>query len=185
MVLSCCDLLAVLIHNPWIAVVAVLFVTEKLDVNAQWFNLVAKFTPIFQITSLLALVVMSFDRYLATSYHIFNRTSVTKKKLLTLFTIFVFMQMTLAAISLNNSVIPFHVYILVIFLIVTPSMLFVNYKLFVVVRKSRRNKVTSPKIKKKFSLRNISSCLLAIAFFMIFVHSGVRLCWTDVKLDTY
>ena len=42
MVLSCCDLLAVLIDNLWIAVVATLM-TEKLDVNFRWFHLVAKF----------------------------------------------------------------------------------------------------------------------------------------------
>ena len=44
-----------------------------------------------------------------------------------------------------------------------PAMLFINYKLFLVVRKSRRNKRISPDMKNTFSLKNISSCLLAVA----------------------
>jgi hypothetical protein len=42
-------------------------------------------------------------------------------------------------------------------------MLFINYKLFAVARKSRRNTGISAEIKKTFSWKNISCCLLAIA----------------------
>jgi hypothetical protein len=42
-------------------------------------------------------------------------------------------------------------------------MLFINYKLFLVVRKSGKNKRISPEMKKSFSLKNISSCLLVVA----------------------
>ena len=41
------------------------------------------------VFSLFALLVMNFDRYLATSYPIFHRTSVTKGRLLTLLAILI------------------------------------------------------------------------------------------------
>ena len=61
MVLSCCDLLTVLTNNPFIAVVAMLRLTEMLDLNATWPHLVPVFVSAFQGFSLLALLVMSFD----------------------------------------------------------------------------------------------------------------------------
>ena len=36
MVLSCCDLLAVLTNNPFVAVITMLWLTGKVDVNARW-----------------------------------------------------------------------------------------------------------------------------------------------------
>ena len=40
-------------------------------------------------------------------------------------------------------------------------MLFINYKLFLVVWKSHKNKILSPDMKKMFSLKNISSLAVA------------------------
>ncbi len=48
-------------------------------------------------------------------------------------------------------------------IILLPPMLFINYKLFIIARKNRRNNGISPEMKKTFSLKNISSCLLAAA----------------------
>jgi hypothetical protein len=65
-------------------------------------------------------------------------------------------------------------------------MLFINYKLFQVVRKSRRNKRISPGIKKTFSLKNISSCLLAVACVVVIsipwcVYVGLRINSPDTE----
>jgi hypothetical protein len=82
MVLSCCDLLAVLTNNPLMALItAMSWLTEKLDVNARWAHISLRSTHIFLVFSFFALLVMNFDRYLATSYPIFHRTSVTKRRL--------------------------------------------------------------------------------------------------------
>ena len=187
MVLSCCDLLGIVTNTPLVAANAMLLMTKKLDVNAAWPHLAIKLTTIFYFSSLLALFVMNFDRYLATSYPLFHQTSVTKRKLLTFFAILIIIEVSLTAISLNDSIIPFHLYILVVLIFLTPSMLFVNYKLIVVVRKNRRNKGESPKIKKKCSLKNISSCLLAIACFVtlsipVFVYAGLTFNSTRTRL---
>ena len=164
MVLSCCDLLAVVTNNPVMAVIAMLFVTGNLDKNAEWAHIMSGSTIIFQACSLLALLVMNFDRYLATSYPLFHRTSVTKKRLLTLFAILVIIEATLLAISVNDAVISYQLGILIFIVLVSPPMLFLNYKLLLVLRKNRRGNLrTTAERKKSYSLKNISSCLLAFA----------------------
>ena len=111
---------------------------------------------------------MNFDRYLGTSYPIFHRTSVTKGRLLTLLAILIIVEITLKVMSVNEFVISYQVHVIIRSIIIIPAMLFINYKLFQVVRKSRKNKRISPDIKKTFSLKNISSCLLAVACVVVF-----------------
>ena len=167
MVLSCCDLLAVLTNNPLLAFITMSWLTGKLDVNARWPHISLSWTNVFLGFSLFALLVMNFDRYLATSYPIFHRTSVTKGRLLTLLAIQITVGVTLLLISFNDFVISHEVFFLIFIIIIFPPMLFINYKLFAVARKSRRNKRISPEMKKTFSLKNISSCLLAVACFVV------------------
>ena len=102
MVLSCCDFLAVVTNNPLLALKATLGLTEKLDENARWLYLVLRFTNIFLVSSLFALLVMNFDQYLATSYPLFHRTSVTKGRLLTSLSILIVLEVILRAISTNE-----------------------------------------------------------------------------------
>jgi hypothetical protein len=120
---------------------------------------------------------MNFDRYLATSYPFFHRTSITKRRLVTLLLILIILEVTLALISVNDFVISNEVYALIFFVIVFPPMLFINYKLFTIARKSRRNGLSFGM--KKFSLKNVSNCLLAVACFLVlsiplFVYIGLK-----------
>jgi hypothetical protein len=159
---------------------AILFLTGKLDVYPGWMVISARFSTVFLGFSLLALLVMNFDRYLATYYPIFHRTSVTKGKLLTHLAILITVEITLVLISFNDFVIPFQVAVLIFIVIIIPPMLFINYKLFAVARKSRRNNEISPEMKKTFSLKTISSCLLAVVCFVVlnipvFVYIGLRI----------
>ena len=98
-------------------------------------------------SSLIALFVMSVDQYLATHYPIFHRTSVTKGKLLILFTFLFFIEITVATISINDLVIPYQVGLLIFCIMYVPPMLFMNYKLFTVARKSPRCIRKSPEMK--------------------------------------
>jgi hypothetical protein len=102
MVLSCCDLLAVLANSPFLALVTMLWLTGKLDVNARWAYISLTSTSSFFAFSLFALLVMNFDRYLATSYPIFHRTSVTKGRLLTLLAILIIVDVILKVMSVND-----------------------------------------------------------------------------------
>ena len=177
MVLSCCDLLAVLTNHPLTALFAMLRLMGKLDVYPSWVDISSELTNVFLGFSLVALLVMNFDRYLATSYPIFHRTSVTKGRRLTLHATLIVVELTLYLMSVNDLVISHPLFLLICFIIIFPPIIFINCKLIVVARKSRRN-VISPKMKKTFSLKNISSCLLAAACFMVlsvpvFVYIGI------------
>ena len=163
MILSCCDWLTVLTNTPLLILISISWLTGKLDVNPRWPHISLGATGIFLVFSLFALLVMNFDRYLATTYPIFHRTSLTKGRLLTLLAILIIVEITLKVMSLNDFVISYQLHSVIFSILLIPAMLFINYKLFLVVRKSRKNKRVSPDMKKTFSLKNISSCLLAVA----------------------
>jgi hypothetical protein len=184
MLLSCCDLLVVLTGHPLTALIAMSFLTEKWDAYPGWAANSSRLATIFVGFSLLALLVMNFDRYLATYYPIFHRTSVTKGRLLTLLAILITVEIILMLISFNDFVIPYQVGLLIFIIIIIPPMFFINYKLFAVARKSRGNKRISPEMKKTFSLKNISSCLLAVVCFVVlnipvFVYIGLTITLTE------
>ena len=167
MVVSCCDLLVVLTKNPLTILSAALWFTQKFNAYPRWVYNSLRSSVVFVGFSLNALAVMSFDRYLATSYPIFHRTSVTKAKLLTIFAILNITVVILFLLSFNDFVISYEVAILICFNIHFPLMMVFNYKLFMVTRKSRRNNIVTSETKKSFSLKNISSCVLAVAFFVV------------------
>ena len=160
MVLSCCDLLVVLTTHTFIALVTMLWLTEKITVYPGWLMICHQLSQTFLGFSLVALLVLSVDRYLATHYPIFHRTSVTKGKLLTLFTFLVIILIALLVMTINNLVIPGALISLIFYI---PPMLFINYKLFKVARKSPKNNGISSEMKKSFSIKKISSCLLVVA----------------------
>ena len=134
--------------------------------------------------SLLALWVMSVDRYLATHYPLVYRTSVTKGKLL--FTFLAIIHTAVIAISINDLVIPYQFGLLIFGILVILPMLFINCKLFTVPRKSRRNNGISPEMKKSFSLKTLSSWLLVVAclmtlFMPALIYIGLRLTCKETK----
>ena len=164
-VLSCCDLFVVLTNNPLVAVIAMLWLTGKLDGYPSWAVIPLSLSALPIGLSLLALLVMNFDRYLATYYPIFHRTSVTKGKLLTLFAILSIFVLLLELLS--ETVISPREQRAIFVIIFLPPMIFINYKLFIIARKSRKNEGISPEMKKTLSLKNISSCLLAAACILV------------------
>ena len=172
MVLCCCDLLTVLTNNPLMALISMLWLSGKLDVNARWAFISITSTNTFLAFSLFALLVMNFDRYLATSHPIFHRTSVTKGRLLTLLAILIIVEIILNVLTVNDFVMSGQVHGLILCILLIPAMLFINFKLFLVVRKSRKNKRIPPGMKKSFSLKNISSCLLAVACVVVLSIPG-------------
>ena len=185
MILSCRDLLAVLTNSPLMALITMLWLTGKLDGNARWPHISFRLTSTFLAFSYFALLVMNFDRYLATSYPIFHRTSVTKGRLLTLLAILFIVQVILEVMSVNDSVISYQVHFLILCILVIHAMLFINYKLFLVVRKSRKNKRISPEMKKTLSLKNISSCLLAAGCVVVLnIPAGVYIRLTINSTET-
>ena len=115
----------------------------------------------------IALLVMNFDRYLATYYPLFHRTSVTRRKLSIPLAVLSLCYAIVSVTSEYNIVISFQVFMAICCGIFLLPMTFFNYKLYMIARKSRRNKTKSPEMRRKFSLKKISNCLLSTACFTV------------------
>ena len=166
MILSCSDLLAVLINNPLTILFASLYLTGSFgtgNIRYEHILVASWYGNIFIDFSLLALLVMSFDRYLATYHPFFHRTSVTKGKLASLLVLVATIVVTLKLVSSRALL---RISVLVFVIIYTPPMLYLNFKLFAISRKSRRDRMADNR-KKAFALKNVSSCLLAVICFIV------------------
>ena len=124
--------------------------------------------------SIITLLVMSIERYLGAYYPFFHRASLTRRRLLILLAIFFTILIILAIISANNSVTFYPVVVIIFFVIVFPPFAFLNYKLFKISRKvrrdiaNRRDNSTSPDLSAlHVKLNNISTCLLAVGCLLL------------------
>jgi hypothetical protein len=166
------------------ALVSMSWLTEKLDVNARWPYISISSTSIFLRFSYFALLVMNFDRYLATSYPIFHRTSVTKGILLTLLALLIIVEITLNLMSVNDFVIRYQVHSVILCFFLIPPMLFINYKLFLVVSKSRKNKWICI-CWENAALVRCSPLLSARIFIHTLVGSDSNLFWATIVTGSY
>lgn len=168
MVLSCFDIVAIITNHPMLVIYSIVWMTEEYEVLHKLYAYV-DITDIFLGFSLLALLVMNLDRYLAMAYPLFHRTSVTRHRLLTLLVIFLLFEITLTGISVNNLVISDYVATMIFATIVSPPLFFINWKLFFIARKMGKKNAASPaglrksaNLKKYFKLFTCS-CLLSMS----------------------
>ena len=167
MVLSCFDLLALFTNHSFTAFLTLHWlITGKLLVW-EWLHITFLLANILLGLPFVALLVMNFDRYLATYYPLFHRTSVTRRKLLIPLVVLCLGFTIVSVTSEYKIVIPFEVFLAISCVIFLLPMIFFNYKLFIIARKSRRNKTKSPQTRRTFSLKKISSCLLSTACFTL------------------
>ena len=159
MVLSCCDLLSVVAYSSGF----ILSLTIRLTENNDLYTKAKIYVPVIELCgrlSMLTVMVMSIERYFGAYYPIFHKTSFTRRRLLTLFAILIILPNALLIISTNDLVISHPVAVAIFMVIFIPPFLFFNYKLFTIARKVGRKNATSP---EKRSLKNINTCLLAVA----------------------
>ena len=162
MLLSCFDLVAVATNSLGTLVYLISWLREDYHLlPACWLYLDC--VGVFFAFSLLALIVMSFERYLRAYYPIFHRTSVTRRRLLTLLAILLIFQTTLHVISTHDMIIS-RTFVSVIYMIaVFLPLVFLNFKLFRISREVRRRKAISPEKRTTVNLKSISTCLLVVA----------------------
>ena len=168
MVLSFFDFLVVITNHPILILRAIVWLKERNDLLAM-VQIYGHFSNVFIGFSILALLVMSLERYLGAYYPFFHRTSLTKRRLLTLLAVLFLATIILGIISMNDLVITYAAVLIIFFLIAFPPFLFFNYKLFMISRKvrrdiaRRRNNTSSPEISTlHVNLKKISTCLLAV-----------------------
>ena len=162
MVLTCFDLVSVVICYPGIVVFLIFWFKEDYDFLLKMM-IYFEVGSIFTSFSLLTLFVLSIERYLGAYYPIFHSTSVTKRRLLTLLAVLLICKIILGFLAVNDLVISGPVHVIIFVVIMFPPFLFINFKLFKISSEVRRRKAVSPEERMKLDLKNISTCLLAVA----------------------
>ena len=164
MVLSCCDLLTVVIYSLGFILYFIMWFTESNDLY-ETERTYRRFTNIPAGVTLSTLMVMCIERYLGVYHPFFHRTSVTRRKLLILLAIMIILPTTsIALISINYMVISRVVALSTFMVLFLPPFIFINYKLFKISRKRHRQNG----VKRRTSLQNINTCLLVVACLVLF-----------------
>ena len=168
MVVSFCDFFVVITNYPTLILRLVWWFKEKNSLLAIAL-IYDHISNVFISISIMALLVMSLERYLGAYYPFFLRTSLTRRRLLTLLAVFSLIPIAVHMISANDWITSFAMVLGIFVLIVFPPFWFFNYKLFMISRKvrhdlaNRRQNTASPEISTlHVNLRNTSSCLLSV-----------------------
>ena len=172
MVLSCFDLLMIVVYNSGLLLYIITWLTKNNALHARvktyWY-----LTDLSSALSFLTLLVMCFERYLGVHYPIFHRTSITRRRLLILLTILIIPPAILIILSTNDFVISYSAALLIFIVTYIPLFVFFNYKLLKISRKIRRQKVTPTNKKMIINFKNVNTCLLAVAcLFLCCIPSG-------------
>ena len=166
MVLSCADLISVVTNHPGLLLYIISWLVQDYDLLTKM-TIYVHLSGMFLGFSVDALLVMSIERYLGTYYPISHRTSVTKRRLLTLFVILIIPSVAIVVMSMNGLVISVSVASIIFIVLMHAPLMFVNVKLYMISIKVRREKATSPEKRTKVNLKSISTCLLAVVILVL------------------
>ena len=184
MVLSCWDLLTILIFNSGLTL---FFITWAIE-NHYLLSRVAiylRFAHIPSAFSFCILMAMCIERYLGVYHPIFHKTSVTRRRLLTLLAILIILPAALLIISRNDLIISGPVALGIFMVMFLPPFIFFNYKLFKISRKMCRQNAISPEQRRRLSLKHINTCLLAVACLLILsIPASFRVVFSLVEGST-
>ena len=182
--MSCCDFITVLVGVQNFFLRFTFWFTEN-DYLLAFIEIYGRFLSLSGAISMLSLLIMSIERYLGVYYPIYHRTSVTRRRLLTLLAIFTILPATLLSLSLNQ-VISYPMVVGILLAIYVAPFIFFNYKLFKISRKFRRGNVILPEKRINILyLKNISNCLLAVACLVFFsVPTFVYIAFSAVEGST-
>ena len=193
LVLACFDLAVVIITHPLIMLSTVAWCMRKYEI----FHKINRNTSaIFYGSSLLALLTMNVERYIALTYPYFHQRFVTKKRLLALLLVLEILGSVQFTLCYENLVFPSQLapacFLGSMFLL----LFFMNYKIFIIARRIRKNDIRitasvrqsqenleenrrrlatlisfSPQ--NRSTLKSISTCLLAALCFFLCCLPGL------------
>ena len=165
-VLSCFDLVAIITNHPALSIYLIFWLREDYDYLPK-IRMYLHCVNVFPGFSMLALLVMSIERYLGAYYPIFHRTSVTRSRLLTLLAILLVVHTTFDVISTNDFIISRTTGVIIAVTPVFSLLLYLNFKLFKISREVRRRNAGPLRKRATISLKSISTCLLVVACLVV------------------
>ena len=189
LVLSCFDLAVVSITHPLLILSTILW---SMEINHGEIEVTRVYTStLLGGFSMIALLTLTIERFLALTYPFFHQTAVTKKRLL-LFQAFL-MATTVSVSKLAHLYEKTGVVLIAVFILFS---LFVfvclNYKMFTIAKSKRNDEkvfqastATSSNQERKrreLNFKNISTCSLAVGCF--FVCSFPRIMYSATRLTS-
>lgn len=161
LILTCCDLIVIIVNHPSILYLAVAWGKEDyrhLD-GASVFSIINN--ALLGLSS-SALLIMNIERYLATVRPIFHRSFVTKKRVVTGLGILVVLTLVLTAFEAFLPTTVFFAASLIVLVTYVALIFFINYKMFKVAMNARRNGTNK---RSAVNFKCASTCLLAVLCF--------------------
>jgi hypothetical protein len=166
--LSCNDLVVVIVLHPSAIYRYVLLVRKEVDMHSQQFALFFYISNILFGCSLFGVFTMTLERYLGLAYPIFHKTSVTKRRLV----IFLLAAQTFGLIwhtvtfSLQTSTIQ-QAYTLLFVSVFVILVMVLNFKMFYIAKTSRHHTASSNSKRKFFEYKKYHTCLLTIVLMFL------------------
>ena len=161
LVLSCFDLLAVVTNQAGTLLYLIFWLKEDYHLLLKM-AIFLHFCDAFFGLSFCVLLVMCIERYLGAYYPFFHRTSVTRRRLLTLLVILSSSHIISYVLSANDMIISWTIVLIIDTIAILPPLLYLNFKLFKISRKVRRRNATSPEVRSTVNFKSISTCLLVV-----------------------
>ena len=175
LVLSIFDLAVVTITHPVLILWTVLWSMETFyeEIKITW-----EYISILLGTfSLFALLTLNMERYLALNYPFFHQTAITKGRIMLFLALLMIVVITLSPLFYFYGKTIGNILIAVALLLVLFMLIYLNYKMFTIVKAKREVDGIRPSCattssrkqrqKRKLDFKSISTCSLAVACFFI------------------
>ena len=197
LVLSSFDLAVVAINHPIIILTTVFWYmeTNSIAIKSTWEVTITLLSGF----SMVALLTLNVERFLALTYPFFHQTAVTRQRLLLFIAFFIILVIGFAPLAYFNGTIG-NATVGLFFVSLLFVLIVLNYKMFILARsKQKLNGIVVPatersssskeaqnKRNRKLNFKSFSTCFLAVACFFIctipqLVYSAMRLTSENVK----
>ena len=161
-VLSCYDLLVILIAHPLLIMLGIFMLTNESNKFDERYEICLHTLTVLTCFSLIVLFTLTLERYLGLSYTLYHKTSVTRKKLL----LFIFGSQILSLIALTLSYIYNISYFEMYTLAMTVVLVFLmDVRMFFIARSKR--KIPSLKQKGATNFKKYFQCVIALGCFTV------------------
>ena len=186
MVLSRFDLIAVLTNHSGLLLYLISWLREDYDLLPTW-KIYLDFVNV-RISWIFFLHTTCDEhrtvQYLGSYYPYFHRTSVSRRRLLTLLSLLLVVDATLHAISTSDIIISRKMVLVISIIVVFLPLVYLNFKLFKISREMRRRKATSPEKRTTVNLKSISSCLLVVTCLaVLYISTSVYTLFSILSLN--
>ena len=189
LLLSCFDLAVVTITHPVIILSTIFWSNKDCSERREQVKIYICILP--HAFSMVALLTLNIERFLGLTFPIFHRTSVTKKKLLTLQAFLTILLSGQIVLFLNNLKILSHVFVTADLFVLLSLFIYFNYKMFIIAKSKFRNKDVAPATAmsrdegrklRMLNFKTILTCSLAVACF--FICSSPQIIFSALRLTS-